>query len=334
MFKNKRILTGVKPTGRPHIGNYLGAIKPAIELGNAADNHFMFVADYHAVNAEKDTEILKQYTKEVAAVFLACGLNPNHTHFYRQSDIAEIFEFTTILTAFTPKGWMNKSHAYKASVDRNIEANLPADDGINMGLYTYPILMASDILIFDTDIVPVGKDQVQHVEIARDIAGAINAFYDEEILKLPEYSVVESVATVPGVDGRKMSKSYGNIIPIFEDEKIIKKAIFSIKTDSKPIEEPKNPDDVLVYEIFKSIASPEHINEMADGLKNGKLGYGHVKTMLLDEVLVQTSEMREKYNYYINHYEEVEDMLDNGAKKVRPIAQATLERLKNKVLGR
>ncbi len=334
MFKGKTILTGVKPTGTPHLGNYLGAIKPAIELGKKAGKHYMFIADYHAINAEKDPAVLNQKLKEIACIYLAGGLNPEHSVFYRQSDIPEIPEITTILYAYTPKGFMNKAHAYKAAVDKNREAGKPDDDGINMGLYTYPTLMAADILTFNSDIVPVGKDQVQHVEIARDIAGAINAHYGKSLLHLPEYYIDEHVAVVPGIDGRKMSKSYGNVIPLFEDDKAIKKAIFSIKTDSRPMEEPKDPEGILVYEIYKSIATEEQLREMADGLHQGKLGYGHIKNMLLDAVVNEIKDAREKYNYYMAHYDEVEEMLAAGAAKARPVARETLERLKDAVFGR
>lgn len=334
MFQGKTILTGVKPTGTPHLGNYLGAIKPAVELGRKAGKHIMFIADYHAINAEKDPVVLNQKIKEIACIYLAAGLDPNQSVFYRQSDIPEIPEITTILYAYTPKGLMNKSHAYKACVDKNRAAEKPDDDGINMGLYTYPTLMAADILSFDTDIVPVGKDQIQHVEIARDIAGAINAHYNKPLLKQPEYYVEENVAVVPGIDGRKMSKSYGNVIPLFEDDKAIKKAIFSIKTDSRPMKEPKNPDEILVYEIYKSIATPEQLREMGDGLRQGKLGYGHIKNMLLDAVINEVKDSREKYNYYMAHYNEVEEMLAAGAAKARPMAQQTLKRLKDAVFGR
>ena len=337
MFEGKTILTGVKPTGTPHLGNYLGAIRPAIQLGKQAlatgGKHFMFIADYHAINAEKDPVVLREKLREIACIYLAGGLDPTKSVFYRQSDIPEIPEITTILYAYTPKGLMNKSHAYKAQVDKNRESGKPDDDGINMGLYTYPTLMAADILAYDTDIVPVGKDQVQHVEIARDIAGAINAHYHRELLKQPEYYVDEHVAVVPGVDGRKMSKSYGNVIPLFEDDKTIKKAIFSIKTDSRPMEEPKNPDEILVYEIYKAIATPQQFQEMGDGLRQGKLGYGHIKNMLLDAVINEIKDAREKYNYYMAHFNEVEDMLAQGAEKARPHAKKTLERLKNAVFG-
>ena len=337
MFANKTILTGVKPTGTPHLGNYLGAIRPAIALGKQAleqgGKHYMFIADYHAINAEKDPAVLNQKMREIACIYLACGMNPEQTIFYRQSDVPEIPEITTILYAYTPKGFMNKAHAYKAAVDKNREAGKPDDDGINMGLYTYPTLMAADILAYDTDIVPVGKDQIQHVEIARDIAGAINAHYNKELLHLPTYYADENVAVVPGIDGRKMSKSYGNVIPIFEGDVAIKKAIFSIKTDSRPMEEPKDPEGILVYQIYKSVAKPEQVAEMADGLRNGKLGYGHIKNMLLDAVISEVKDAREKYNYYMAHYNEVEEMLAKGAAKARPAAQATLKRLKDAVFG-
>lgn len=333
MIEGKTVLTGVKPTGKPHLGNYLGAIKPTIALGNTAKRHIMFVADYHAINAQKDAEILNKEIKEISCIYLAAGLDPKKSIFYRQSDIPEIFEITTILTAFTPKGFMNKAHAYKAAVDRNVAANKPNDDGINMGLYTYPVLMAADILTFDTDIVPVGKDQIQHVEIARDIAGAINAYYGKEVLVQPTYVADENIAVIPGIDGRKMSKSYGNVIPMYEDDKTLKKAVFAIKTDSKPIEEPKNPEEVLVYEVYKTIAPADKVAEMADGLRNGKLGYGHVKNMLLDAIIEKTAQEREVYNYYMAHFDEVEQILAEGAEKARVIAKQTLNRLKNTVFG-
>ncbi len=338
MFAGKTILTGVKPTGTPHLGNYLGAIKPAIQLGNDAvaqgGKHYMFIADYHAINAEKDAAVLNQKMREVACSYLASGLNPEKSFFYRQSDVPEIPEITTILYAYTPKGFMNKAHAYKACVDKNREAGKPDDDGINMGLYTYPTLMAADILAYDADIVPVGKDQVQHVEIARDIAGAINAHYNKELLKLPTYCFDDKIAVVPGIDGRKMSKSYGNVIPCFEDEAALKKAVFAIKTDSRPLEEPKDPEEIIVYQVFKAVASPDQLLEMADGLRQGKLGYGHIKNMLLSVIADEMKEVRDKYNYYMAHYDEVEQLLAQGAEKVRPVAQATLKRLKDAVFGR
>lgn len=333
MFTGKCILTGVKPTGKPHIGNYFGAIKPAVTMGHKAERFNLFIADYHAINFMKDPEILQKEIRDIACVYLAAGLKPDTDYFYCQSDIPEIHEITTILYAFTPKGFMNKSHAYKACVERNLAENKPADDGVNMGLYTYPTLMAADILAMDTDIVPVGKDQIQHVEIARDIAGAVNAYYDKELLKLPSYVTADNVAVLPGTDGRKMSKSYNNVIPLFEDEKIIKKAVYSTVTDSKPIEEPKNPDDVIVYQIYKCFAPADKAAEMADGLRNGKLGYGHIKAMLLDAILAETKEAKDVYDYYMAHYDEVKGFLADGAAKARPIAQNTLKRLKETLFG-
>ncbi len=333
MFSDKRILTGVKPTGTPHIGNYLAAIKPAIGLSVDAKQHTMFIADYHAINSIKDPQILSQKIKEVACTYLACGLDTNKSIFYRQSDIPEILEIATILYAFTPKGLMNKSHAYKASVDKNKALGKHDDDGINMGLYTYPTLMAADILAFDTEIVPVGKDQVQHVEIARDIAGAINAYYKKNILTLPQYVVEDNLATILGIDGQKMSKSYNNVIPLFAEEKELKKVIFSIKTDSRAKEEPKEPQNVLIYKIYEQIASPEQAQEMAQGLREGKLGYGDIKNMLLNSILDQTKDIKEKFDYHMAHYDDVKAILAQGAGKARPIAQEVLSRLKNTIFS-
>ncbi len=333
MYKGKSILTGVKPTGKLHIGNYFGAIKPAIAMGHQAERFNLFIADYHAINFMKDPAQLQQEIKEIACSYLAAGLSPETDYFYRQSDIPEINEITTILYAFTPKGFMNKSHAYKAAVDKNLAEGKPQDDGINMGLYTYPTLMAADILAMDTDIVPVGKDQVQHVEIARDIAGAVNAYYGKELLKLPEYVTAQNVAVLPGTDGRKMSKSYNNVIPLFEDEKIVKKAVYATVTDSRPLEEPKDPEEIIVYQIYKCFAPQDKVAEMATGLREGKLGYGHCKAMLLDAVLAETKAAKEKYDYYMAHYNEVAEHLAAGASKARPLAQKTLARLKETLFG-
>ncbi|MFI3241467.1 MAG: tryptophan--tRNA ligase [Alphaproteobacteria bacterium] len=329
----KRVLTGIQASGDLHIGNYLGAIKPAIELGKQAKNHNMFIADYHALNSTKDRERLGMAIKRIASTYLAAGIDPSHSILYRQSDVPEIFEITTILANFTPKGFMNKAHSYKARVDKNVEAGLPNDDGINMGLYVYPILMAADILAFDATDVPVGKDQIQHVEIARDIAGAFNAIYGENTLIQPECIVKESVGIIPGVDGRKMSKSYNNVIPILGTDAEIKKAIFSIKTDSRPMEEPKDAEELLIYQIFKTFAPLDKVLEMKEGLAQGKLGYGHIKNMLLDAVLLELKEVREKSEYYMNNYHEVEEILCEGSFKARKIAAKTLDRLKNRIFA-
>ena len=333
MFDKKTILTGVKPTGTPHLGNYLAAIKPAIELAKNTDKHYMFIADYHAINAEKDPLVLGQKIKEVACTYLALGLNPAHSVFYRQSDIPEITEITTILYAYTPKGFMNKAHAYKACIDKNREAGKPDDDGINMGLYTYPTLMAADILSFDTDIVPVGKDQVQHVEIARDIAGAINAHYGKELLHLPEYYLAENVAIVPGVDGRKMSKSYDNIIPLMAPEKELKKKIMRIITDSKTPEEPKDPDTSTIYQLYKFFATESESAEFAKMFRNGGMGYGTAKTILFEKVNSVLANQRTEYERLLANKSEIDAILADGAMRARAVAKQTLERVKKAMLG-
>src|SRR5262245_29224158 len=228
----KSVLTGIKPTGFPHLGNYVGAIRPALRRAEHLDDAFFFIADYHALNQVQDPLLFNEYSYVVAATWLACGLDPERICFYRQSDIPEVFELTTILAAFTPKGWMNKSHAYKALVADNTEAGRDPDADVNMGLFTYPVLMAADILALGANLVPVGKDQVQHVEIARDIAIRVNNHCDEPVLVVPEYELEAAAEWIPGLDGRKMSKSYENIIPLFATEPEWRKLIMSIKTDS------------------------------------------------------------------------------------------------------
>lgn len=336
-FENKTILTGVKPTGTLHIGNYVGAIKPAIDFAhkiNESGRHIMFVADYHAINAIKNAPLLKQLTREIASAYLALGLNPDKSLFYRQSDVPELFEITTILMAYTPKGFMNKAHAYKAAVDKNNLKGDPADSGINMGLYTYPVLMAADILAYDTDIVPVGKDQVQHVEIAADIAGAINACHETEVFKIPVSHLTENAAVLPGTDGRKMSKSYNNVIPLFGTDAEIKKAVMGIKTDCQDINAPKNPDEILLYEIAKGILPEEQAAIIKEGLLKGGMGYGTIKKTILENILAQISEKREKYFYYLAHFDEVEDMLAAGAQKARALTRPVLERAKDAIFCR
>ena len=337
-LQGKTILTGIKPTGVVHFGNYAGAIKPAVALGHEVNRqngkHIMFIADYHAINALKDAPLLKQLTRELACVYLACGVDPNKSYFYKQSDVPELFELTTILMAYTPKGFMNKAHAYKAAVDINVAKGEPNDAGINMGLYTYPVLMAADILAYDTDLVPVGKDQVQHVEITADIAGAINAHFGKQILKLPKYFTTEATEVVPGLDGRKMSKSYNNIIPLFADDATLKKAVMSIKTDCQDINAPKNPDEILLYQILKGIAPAETVAEVREGLEKGGMGYGTIKKMLLQVLIDEISEKREKYNDYLAHYDDVEDMLRTGAVRARELVKPVLERAKDAIFAR
>ncbi|MGN1063474.1 MAG: tryptophan--tRNA ligase [Alphaproteobacteria bacterium] len=334
----KTVLTGVKPTGTVHFGNYVGAIRPAIELGHKINadggRHIMFVADYHAINAIKDPILLNRLTREIACTYLACGLNPEQSLFYKQSDVPELFEMTTILMAYTPKGLMNKSHAYKAQVDKNLAKGEPNDAGINMGLYTYPVLMAADILSYDTDIVPVGKDQIQHVEIAADIAGAINAHYQQTVLKIPTYTVQENAQILPGIDGQKMSKSYHNVIPLFGEDSQLKKVVMSIKTDCQGLNDKKNPEDILLYHIVRGIAKPAVIETVKKGLEEGGMGYGDIKKILLSVLHEEIDEKREKYLYYMNHFDEVQDMLHNGAQRARALARPILERVKDVIFNR
>ncbi len=336
-FQNKTVLTGIKPTGTLHIGNYVGALKPAAELAQKVGDrghHIMFVADYHALNFMKDAAFLSRARREIAAAYLAAGVNPDKSLVYFQSDVPELFEMTTVLTAFTPKGFMNKAHAYKAAVDKNKAKELPTDAGINMGLYTYPVLMAADILSFDTDYVPVGKDQVQHVEIAADIAGAVNALYGPDTLQIPAYIVQENAQTLPGTDGRKMSKSYQNIIPLFAPDGEIKKAVMGIKTDCQDINAPKNPDDILLFQIFQGIAPQPLVDEVREGLAKGGMGYGTIKKMLLAALLDEISPMRERYEAYLTDKDTLNDILATGAQKARARITPVLNRVKDAIFAR
>lgn len=337
-LSGKCVLTGVKPTGTLHIGNYVGAIKPAIQMGNECiqkgGNFLLFIADFHAINYLKDSAHLSQIIKQLACSYLACGLDPEKAIFFRQSDIPEIFEMTSLLTNFTPKGFMNKAHAYKAAVDKNIAKGEPADAGINMGLYNYPILMAADILTYGSDYVPVGKDQVQHVEITSDIAGAINACYKKEVLKLPKAITQENAAVLPGTDGRKMSKSYNNVIPLFADANEIKKAVMSIKTDCQDINAPKNPEDILLYQIARGFCASELVQEIEEGLKKGGMGYGTIKKMMAEAIANELAPIHERYMDHMAHYEYVEEMLQLGAQKARALARPVLDRLKATIFNK
>ena len=322
----KRILTGIKPTGYVHIGNYFGAIKPAIEFSNNADfESFYFLADYHALNALKTKQELEAYTKHLACAWLACGLDPNKVVFYRQSDVPEIFELCWILSNVTSKGLMNRAHAYKAMVEKNQQNGDDVDAGVNMGLYNYPILMASDILTFDTDIVPVGLDQKQHIEMARDIANSFNAKYGKTLV-VPEEYIQENVAVFYGLDGRKMSKSYGNTIQLFGTEEELRKTINRIVTDSRLPGEPKDVD-CTINKLYKFFATKEQQAKFEEDLKNG-LAWGEAKKQLFVVMNAFIAPMREKYDYYMAHYEEVENMLKDGAEKARKIAKAKLEKVR------
>ena len=320
-------LTGIQATGDLHIGNYFGAIKPALELAKEYDARY-FIADYHSLNTVKDPKELSENIAQVAAGWLASGLDPEKVIFYRQSSIPEVFELTTMLMAFTGKGLMNRAHAYKAAVQENSEKGADSDSGVNMGLFTYPVLMAADIVLFDSDVVPVGKDQVQHIEMAQDIAQAVNANYGREVLKVPQAVIQETVAVVPGLDGRKMSKSYNNIIPLFSSEKELRKIIMRIVTNSQGVEERKDPETSQIYQFYRLFASKEEQTALASRFLEGGMGWGEAKEELFRVVNRALTPIREKYNAIIADREKINRILEAGAEKARPIARETLKRFR------
>ena len=281
-MENKIVLTGIKPTGTPHLGNYVGALKPLIEQSKT-NKTYIFIADLHALNIIKNPKDIKQHTYEIAALMIALGLDLNNSILFRQSDIVQVYQLATLLMNVTPKGLMNRAHSYKAAIDKNTAAGLDEDAGVNMGLYTYPILMAADILLYDTDVVPVGADQKQHVEFARDIAGYFNHTYGQTF-KLPEPIIGEDTGIIPGLDGRKMSKSYDNVIPLFAPESELKKKIMRIITDSKLPEEPKDPDTSTIFQLYKNFATESEIAELREKFLAGGMGYGTAKTILFEKI--------------------------------------------------
>jgi tryptophanyl-tRNA synthetase len=325
--KKKVSLTGIKPTGSLHIGNYFGAIKPAIELAGEYDARY-FIADYHALNTVKNPKELSALIREVAAGWLASGLDPDKVIFYRQSAIPEVFELAVMLMAFTAKGLMNRAHAYKAAVQDNASRNEDPDAGINMGLFTYPVLMAADIIIFDSDVVPVGKDQVQHIEMAQDIARSVNHNYKAEVLVVPQAAVRESVAVVPGMDGRKMSKSYNNTIPLFIPEKELRKLIMRIVTNSQGVDEPKDPGTSQIFLLYKLFASTEEQDALAARYRAGGMGWGEAKEELFRVVNRELAPVRERFNEIIADPAGLDRVLALGAEKARPIARAVLGRFR------
>ncbi len=327
----KRILTGIKPTGTPHVGNYLGAIRPA--LRHAQDPNLeacYFIADYHALTTVHDRSALDRLVHEVAATWLACGLDPTRTLFYRQSDVPEIFELSWILGCFTSKGWMNKAHAYKALVAEAEAAGIEdVDAGISMGVYTYPILMAADIIAFDANLVPVGKDQVQHIEIARDMAQRFNHTYGETLV-LPAAAVDADVAVIPGLDGRKMSKSYDNTIPIFAPSKQLKKAIGRMVTDSSPPEAPKDPATSTVFQLYKLFATADETAALAARYAAG-IGWGDAKAELHRVIDTHISPARERYDALMADRAQVDALLADGAARARAIAGPVLARARKAI---
>jgi tryptophanyl-tRNA synthetase len=311
------ILTGVKPTGQIHVGNYLGAMRPALAMSQAEDvETWLFVADYHALISAPSAKEMRQITLETAATWLACGLDPERTVLYRQSDVPEVMELNWILACMTPKGLMNRAHAYKARVQEN-EANgkEDLDFGVNMGLFGYPILMAADILMFSADKVPVGEDQIQHLEIARDVAQKFNRQYGE-VLKLPNYVIQTAGKNVPGLDGRKMSKSYDNYIALFEEPAKMKKLVARIKTDSLPPEAPKEVKGNILFELYEAFATAGEIEAMRGKFAQG-IGWGTVKEELFRVMDLHLREPREKFKQLMSDPSDVERLLMRGAERAR-----------------
>ncbi|MDV6011861.1 tryptophan--tRNA ligase [Haloechinothrix sp. LS1_15] len=326
-------LTGIKPTGEPHLGNLIGAIRPALDLAEQYQSIY-FIADYHALTTEREPELLRHYSRAVAATWLAVGLDPDRTIFYRQSDVPEIFELTWIMACVTGKGLMNRAHAYKAARDRNVEAGEEPDTGVNMGLFNYPILMAVDILAMESDVVPVGKDQVQHVEYAADIAGSFNYLYgDRYSFTIPEAIIpdTEGAHTLPGLDGRKMSKSYGNTIPLFLPEAQLKKLVRKIPTDSTPVEAPKDPDSSSVFAILSQFAPDDTVAETRKRLEEGGLGWGELKNQLFEVLNERLAPLRERYETLMEPGSELDDVLADGARRARERAGRVLRQVRTAV---
>lgn len=322
----KKSLTGIKPTGAAHLGNYVGAIKPALALADEKDaDAYYFIADYHALTTRPERDKIRHEINEIAATWLAFGLNPEEVYFYRQAHIPEILELHWMLTCFTAKGLMNRAHAYKALIQDKKD-----DSGVPLGIYTYPVLMAADILMFDADVVPVGQDQLQHIEITRDIATAMNAHYGEQLLKLPTPSVHKEAAIIPGLDGQKMSKSYNNTIPCFLEPAALKKLVMKIKTDSTLPDEPKNPDESSLFLLYKHFASDEEISSMRERYQTG-IGWGDVKKTLAACLEENLAKSREIYLKWMNDEEGLDKVLKAGAAKIRPQAQEKIEFLRQKI---
>ncbi len=322
-------LTGIKPTGQPHIGNYLGMIKPALELAERYQALY-FIADYHALTTVKDKKQLVHLTHQATATWLALGLNPDEVIFYRQSDVPEVFELAWVLACFTTKGLLNRAHAYKAIVDDNIAAGREEDKNINAGLFTYPVLMAADILLFGTHIVPVGLDQQQHLEITRDVALTFNKNYGD-VLTIPEAVIREEVMTIPGIDGRKMSKSYNNVIPIFAPSNQVRKPVRRIVTDSKRPEDPKDPDECSIFAIYRHLADVDAVAEKRQLYLEGGLAYGAMKQELFELLEATFSEQRDRYNALMDSPDELDKILEKGAEKARDIAIPILAKVRKAV---
>ncbi|MEZ4944329.1 MAG: tryptophan--tRNA ligase [Cyclobacteriaceae bacterium] len=318
-----RILTGIQSSGKPHLGNILGAIQPAIELSRKeGNNSFIFIADLHSLTTIKNAEERIENVRAVAAAWLAFGFDVDKNCFYRQSRIPEVCELTWYLSCFTPYPMLANSHSFKDKADRLSD--------VNAGLFTYPVLMTSDIIMYDADFVPVGKDQQQHLEIARDIASSFNAQYGETFV-IPESKIDQDLMTIPGTDGQKMSKSYGNTIDIFLPDKLLKKQILSIVTDSTPLEEPKNPDTDNVFALYKLLGTPDQTEVLRQKYLAGNFGYGHAKQALFELIVENFKKERETFSYYMSHPEELEKKLEQGEAKAKLVALEVLNRVREKL---
>lgn len=322
-----RFLTGITPSGTPHLGNYAGSIRPAVAASRTAGvESFYFLADYHALIKCQDPARVHRSTLEIAASWLACGLNPEHVVFYRQSDVPEIPELNWFLTCVTGKGVLNRAHAYKASQDKNAEAGKDLDDGVTAGLFMYPVLMAADILMFNAHKVPVGRDQIQHIEMARDMASSFNHLYGEHFV-LPEAAIEESVATLPGLDGRKMSKSYDNTIPLFAPREQLKKLIGGIVTDSRAPGEPKDTEGSALFQLYQAFSTPEDTAAMRQAFADG-IGWGDAKQMLFERIDAELAPMRARYDDLMAHPEKVEAALQIGAERARALSRPLIATLR------
>lgn len=319
-----RVLTGIQSSGRPHLGNILGAIVPAIELAKAnAEESFIFIADLHSLTSSKDPELRIENTRAVAAAWLAFGLDIEKTVFYRQSRRPEVTELTWYLNCFTPYPMLANAHSFKDKAERLAD--------VNAGLFTYPVLMAADILMYSADLVPVGKDQMQHLEMTRDIATTFNRIVGEDILTIPEARISEAVKTIPGTDGQKMSKSYNNYIDIFLPEKQLKKNVNSIVTDSTPMEDPKDPDTCNVFKLYSLLASEDQIKEMRGKYLGGNYGYGHAKKEFMELILEKYAEERKAFDFYMSNPEEIEKKLAAGEAHAKAIGENLLQTVREKL---
>jgi len=325
-----RVLTGITTTGTPHLGNYVGAIRPAIKASKEKNvDSFFFLADFHAMIKCQDPKVVHQSTKEIAATWLALGLDPTDVTFYRQSDIPEIPQLCWYLTCVAPKGLMNRAHAYKDAVQKNIDCGEDNDFGVAMGLFSYPILMAADILMFNATKVPVGKDQIQHIEMARDIAQRFNYLYGKQF-SLPQAVVDDQISLLQGTDGRKMSKSYGNTIPLFLSEKQLRKQINKIKTNLLEPGEPKDPDTSVVFQIWRAFATPDQISHMRKAFRSG-ISWGDAKKQLFELVNEELKKPRALYSELIESPDYIESILCDGAKKARNHSSSFLKKINNSI---